>query len=339
MKAGYTISALIHALALGWVLWRFTPSPLEVPHVDPIVAELITDDVSQITPGVTNAKPTPTPMPVVDKVGEVKEQPKDPTLTNVKKEDVTTPTAPPPSPPQLDPKPDPKPDPKVEPPKAANTPPPPPPPAAQEPPPEHDPLAEALRREEARRKEEDAAKAAAKAAEDARRRDEAAKKAAKKAADEARRREEARKRDEANSSLDRMAALIDKRTPQRTAVTGATVNTTASRGTTTGAATQLTQDELSRLFSEIVRQLYVCWSPPAGLDAKNLVVTVSISLNRDGSLESPPHAKPTGYGPAFQAAAESAVRAVQQCSPLRLPAAQYESWRELSVNFDPSKMF
>ncbi len=43
--------------------------------------------------------------------------------------------------------------------------------------------------------------------------------------------------------------------------------------------------------------------------------------------------------PAFRVMAESAVRAVQSCQPIRLPAAQYDYWQDVEVNFDPKAMY
>src|SRR5215471_14698119 len=122
MKAGYTISAIAHALILGLGLIWFSVRPLEAPRVDPIVADVITDtEFSQITAGLKTAKQTPKPTPVADKVGEVKEQPKDPTLKVADKQEVVTPTAPPPAPPPPEVKPDPKPA-EAKPPEPAPTP-------------------------------------------------------------------------------------------------------------------------------------------------------------------------------------------------------------------------
>lgn len=357
MKAGYTISVLAHGLALAWALVSFSAQPLEAPPVDPIVADVVTDtEFSQITAGVTTAKQTPTPKPVVDKVADVRDPaPKAPEL-KVAKQEVLTPTAPPPAPPQPDPKPDPtpevKPDPKPEAkPEAKPAKPEAPPPAAATPPPpeEPDPAVEAMQREEARKEEARKVEEARKA-EEARRREEIKKQREEKRREEQRKREEAKKIEDAHTqSLSRIeTALIDKRTPQRQAVAGTMVNPTASLGTTTGTAPQLSQNEQSRLLAEIMRQLYGCWHPPVGLaDAKTLVVTVDFSLNRDGSLAGPPVVKPTGSGPLFQTAAESAVRAVRECTappvgPMRLPARLYDvenGWRELEVNFDPRNMF
>jgi len=43
----------------------------------------------------------------------------------------------------------------------------------------------------------------------------------------------------------------------------------------------------------------------------------------------------TATGPEFEAAAESAVRAVRQCMPLKLPADKYEWWKDVEATFDP----
>jgi colicin import membrane protein len=45
-----------------------------------------------------------------------------------------------------------------------------------------------------------------------------------------------------------------------------------------------------------------------------------------------------GNDPVFRAFAESAVRAVRSCSPLKLPPESYQVWRNIIFNFDPSLM-
>jgi colicin import membrane protein len=342
MKAGYTISAAAHVLVLGWGLLTFSAKPLEAPPVDAVVADVITDtEFSQITNGSKTAKQTPKPAPVVDRVGEVKEPPKEPTLKVAdNKQEVLTETAPPPAPPQPDPKPDLKPDLKPD-PKPAEAKPPElssaaTPPAAAEPPPP-DPVAEALRQEEAKRKEKEAE--AKRKAEEAKRKAEEAKRKAEEAKRKAA--EEAKKREELKSHLDRIeTALLDKRAPQRQAVTGTIVNPAPSLGTTTGNAPQLSQNELARLQAMVKQQLYGCWIPPIGAsEARDLVVLVAFSLNRDGTLAGNPVVKNRASNPLFQIAAESAVRAVRSCSPLRLPAAKYESWQEVEVDFNLKELF
>jgi hypothetical protein len=43
--------------------------------------------------------------------------------------------------------------------------------------------------------------------------------------------------------------------------------------------------------------------------------------------------------PFFPPAADSAVRAVFQCQPYRMPSAKYGEWRDMLLNFDPSRMY
>ena len=47
----------------------------------------------------------------------------------------------------------------------------------------------------------------------------------------------------------------------------------------------------------------------------------------------------SGSSPFFQAAADSAVRAVFQCQPYELPSEKYALWRDMILNFDPSDMY
>jgi hypothetical protein len=75
---------------------------------------------------------------------------------------------------------------------------------------------------------------------------------------------------------------------------------------------------------------------------QRIVVTLAFSLNRNGTLAGPVSVKPTGSGLLFEAAAESAVRAVRKCTappvgPMRLPADAYEYWREIEASFDPTE--
>jgi len=110
------------------------------------------------------------------------------------------------------------------------------------------------------------------------------------------------------------------------------------------AGAEGSQADIARLVHQIVRQLHGCWNPPRELAKHPILVTLTFSLNRDGTLAGPVAVKPTGSGPVFEAAAQSAVRAVRKCTaapagPMRLPAAKYQVWRDIEVNFDPSELF
>lgn len=91
-------------------------------------------------------------------------------------------------------------------------------------------------------------------------------------------------------------------------------------------------------------QFIPCWNMPAGAkDANKLAALVKVKLQPDGTvisaeLDSSQSGK-YASDPFFRAAADSAVRAVYKCSPLKnLPADKYGSWREMEINFDPKDL-
>lgn len=102
-----------------------------------------------------------------------------------------------------------------------------------------------------------------------------------------------------------------------------------------GAGTANTANIRDLMFTQVRR----CWRMPA--DAPNpeqLGVTVSIRLERNGTLAEPPRlhdeARVMGSSnPYLQVAGERAVRAVVECQPYRLPPEDYSQWRSTTLNF------
>jgi colicin import membrane protein len=107
------------------------------------------------------------------------------------------------------------------------------------------------------------------------------------------------------------------------------------------AAGNMSQSEVARIPAMIMEQVQRCWSPPVGMAGLPKVV-VSFELNQDGTLARDPVAHPVNSGDAqsatYQAAAKSAVRAVRACTPLRLPEARYDVWKDVEIVFDPREM-
>ena len=90
-------------------------------------------------------------------------------------------------------------------------------------------------------------------------------------------------------------------------------------------------------------QIFSCWSIPLGLPYnENLLVRIKLQLKPDGSIirsEILDHARMNKPGQGFyKVLAESALRAVKLCQPLRVPSAGYERWKELQLNFDAREM-
>ena len=90
-------------------------------------------------------------------------------------------------------------------------------------------------------------------------------------------------------------------------------------------------------------QIFGCWSIPLGLPYnENLLVRIKLELKPDGSVvksEIIDHARMNKPGQGFyKVLAESALRAVKLCQPLRVPSTGYERWKELQLNFDAREM-
>jgi hypothetical protein len=90
-------------------------------------------------------------------------------------------------------------------------------------------------------------------------------------------------------------------------------------------------------------QIFGCWSIPLGLPYnENLLVRIKLQLDPDGSVtrsEILDHARMNKPGQAFyKVLAESALRAIKLCQPLRVPSTGYERWKELQLNFDAREM-
>ena len=90
-------------------------------------------------------------------------------------------------------------------------------------------------------------------------------------------------------------------------------------------------------------QIFGCWSIPLGLPYnENLLVRIRLKLKQDGTViksEILDHARMNIPGQAFyKVLAESALRAVKLCQPLRVPTTGYERWKDLQLNFDANEM-
>lgn len=131
-----------------------------------------------------------------------------------------------------------------------------------------------------------------------------------------------------------IAALLNKTTPSG----GGTSNSQqpASLGSDRGQiGVRMSQSELDALRSQVAR----CWNPPVGaVGAEELVVRLQFSMSENGEVQGQPKVLNANGNPAFNAAAQSAIRAVYRCGPYSLPISKYESWQTIILNFDPREM-
>ena len=90
-------------------------------------------------------------------------------------------------------------------------------------------------------------------------------------------------------------------------------------------------------------QIFGCWSVPLGLPYdQNLLVRVKLQLKKDGTIiksEIIDNERMNKPGQKFyKVLAESALRAVRLCQPLKVPPTGYDKWKDLQLNFDPTEM-
>ncbi len=108
------------------------------------------------------------------------------------------------------------------------------------------------------------------------------------------------------------------------------------KGQSNGTEMSMSVNEIDALRARIA----ACWTPPpGGLGADRIVIKLRLKLNEDGTLVGYPTIANSDSSPFFQAAADSAVRAVYQCQPYELPSEKFALWRDMILNFDPSDMY
>jgi len=135
-----------------------------------------------------------------------------------------------------------------------------------------------------------------------------------------------------------IAALIDK-SKEETAETLRKNQKLTQSSVKNSFATGLTLNQEDALKA----QIFGCWSLPLGLPyQENLLVRIKLKLRPDGSVlrsEILDHARMNMPGQSFyKVLAESALRAIRICQPLRVPPTGYEKWKDLQLNFDANEM-
>ena len=300
-------SIALHVLVIGWGMVSFSTRAFESVPEDTLPVDIISaDQLAKVTAGMKTGKKE-NPKPLVEKVAEAK--PADDAVGKItEKPPVVTDTAPPPTP-KVEEKPvEKKPDPPK--PVVENKPKEEPKPIEKKPdPPKVDPIAEALKKEEKKPPPKPQAQAAAKPP-------------------------EPQKPKERTFDQSKIAALLDKRDPSRQAVTGDTLNSNAALGLARGTAA----DNSATWGSMFKQQVERCWKKPyGGIEAQQTEAAFIIRLKRDGTLEGMPVPDGTPATPYLRVYQESALRAIIECQPYKLPAAFFDEWKYFSPVFTERK--
>jgi len=325
-------SVALHVLVLGWGLVSFSSKAFESTPEESLPVEIISSDqLAKVTAGMKSGKKE-VKTPLVEKVADAK--PIDDTVGKIddKKPPVVTDTTPPPQPKPVE-----KPDDKAA-AAAAEA-------AAKA-------AADAAAKADAKAKAAAAAKIEAEALQQAKAEADAKAKAdaQAKAEAQAKAKADAKAKAEARAKADadakakaeakammaeskkadrtfdqtKIAALLDKRDPTRASATGAALNSNAALGLTHGQAA----DNSATWGSMFKEQVNRCWKKPyGGIEAQMAEAEFSIKLKRDGSLEATPVATHAPASPFLRVYQESALRAIIDCAPYRLPAAFFDEWK------------
>ncbi len=95
----------------------------------------------------------------------------------------------------------------------------------------------------------------------------------------------------------------------------------------------------SALDAWLTESYLSCWTPPPMMpDGDTYVAEIKVVFNPDGSLSGHPVLLNPPGDRAWRTYAESAMRAVHKCDPLKVPAEYmpyFEQWKVETIHFDP----
>jgi colicin import membrane protein len=299
-------SIALHVLVLGWGLVSFSSKAFDLMPEESVPVDVISaDQLAKVMAGMkTGSKENPKPL--VEKVAEAKPV-EDAVGKITEKAPVVTETAPPPAP-KVEEKPvEKKPDPPK--PVAEVKPKEEPKPVEKKPEPKVDPIAEAIKKEEKKKPPKPPVRAAKPP-------------------------EPAKPKVERRFDQSKIAALLDKRDPSRRAVTGDTLNSNAALGLAKGKAADNSATWGALFQSQVER----CWKKPyGGIEAQKSEAAFAIRLKRDGTLEGMPVPEGTPATPYLRVYQESALRAIIECQPYKLPPAFFDEWKYFAPVFTERK--
>ncbi len=104
-------------------------------------------------------------------------------------------------------------------------------------------------------------------------------------------------------------------------------------------APRMSMSMASALDAWLTESYLNCWTPPPMMpDGDTYVAEIKVVFNPDGSLSGRPVLLNPPSDRAWRAHAESAMRAVKKCDPLKVPAQYmpyFDQWKIETIHFDP----
>ncbi len=95
------------------------------------------------------------------------------------------------------------------------------------------------------------------------------------------------------------------------------------------------------VINSIRNQFIKCWNVPiAAMDLENIIVLINVELNEEGKVLYASIEEREKYINSFEKAlAESALRVVHVCSPIKnLPKERFSTWQKMQLRFSAADM-
>ncbi|VFU08209.1 cell envelope biogenesis protein TolA [Methylocella tundrae] len=138
-----------------------------------------------------------------------------------------------------------------------------------------------------------------------------------------------------------ISRFLNKEAPQKKASTGHELQQVASLGAATASALKMSPSLWAQLDGLLQDQYRHCWNYVGVTSEQKYVPEIHVQYGQDGAVMGQPELLNPPSDPNMRSLAESALRAVRRCNPLRIPAQYqpyYDQWKGRVVRFDPEDM-
>jgi colicin import membrane protein len=138
-----------------------------------------------------------------------------------------------------------------------------------------------------------------------------------------------------------IAQALSRDSAQQRPATGRTVNQVAALGSPTANAPRMSPSMWGQLDGYMQDQYKQCWTYLGLTTGQKYVPQIRVQFNQSGGLVGQPELLNRPSDPNLRSLAESALRAVKKCDPLRIPAQYapyYNEWKARILRFDPEEM-
>jgi outer membrane biosynthesis protein TonB len=136
-----------------------------------------------------------------------------------------------------------------------------------------------------------------------------------------------------------IAKLIGQGKPSTPAAAPTQTAAATPQGLPHHDAPRMSMSMASALDAWLTESYLNCWTPPPSMpEGDTYVAEIRVIFNPDGSLSARPVLLNPPTDRAWRAHAESAMRAVHKCDPLKVPAEYmpyFEQWKVETIHFDP----